>query len=67
MKPIQGSWGDSHLVAVKEVDVCRQRTIVSSALPSLHSVHRNILREDVLSPTERMSVGPSLRNYGELP
>ena len=33
-----------------------------------HSVHRDILCDDILSQTERMSSAePRLRRYGELP
>ena len=42
----------------------------SSPHPRWHSVHRHILREDVLSGTERMPVtidqGPSLRRHGNV-
>ena len=52
------SWDDADLIAVKRDG--RMPTAVERRHPARrHSVHRGILREDLLSPKQRMSPGSS--------
>ena len=62
------SWVHADLIAVKDVAVCRQRSNNGTGLPSRrHSVHRGILREDVLSPMQRMSMSAPEQYPGSSP